>query len=231
MTTGDQTDADGTDDQGKQAVQADDHGHDQPGAPGDSTPTDSTTADGTDWSTYSGPVWSAAEAARRCGIPRSTLTRRLAAGAIPGAHRDADGWHIPAMGLAVAGIATVPPADDSPADGDQGHGDADAAATAQVAALAAELETERARREGAERLAEERAARITDLQTALRALAPAPADRSDDSGHNGHQDTPTAPPTPQTAVQDADQTTQTATPAPQPRRGLFARLRDALTAD
>jgi len=233
VTTGDQTDADGTADQGKQAVQTTDHGHDQPGAPGD-LPADSTAADGTDWSAYDGPVWSAAEAARRCGVPRSTLTRRLAAGAIPGATRDADGWHIPAMGLAIAGIATVPPADDSPADGDQGHGDAVEAESSQVAILTARLETERVRREGAERLAEERADRIRDLQTALRAIAPPPADdstgdgaegdqaadhaRSDDDGDRG---TPTPAPTPQTAAQTG----------PQPRRGLFARLRDALTAD
>lgn len=243
MTTGDQTDADDSRDQGKQAVQTTDQDHDQPGAQG-GRPADSTTADGTDWSAYDGPVWSAAEAARRCGVPRSTLTRRLAAGAIPGATRDADGWHIPAMGLAIAGIATVPPADDTPtapADGDRGHGDAVEAESSQVAILTARLETERVRREGAERLAEERAGRIRDLQTALRALAPPPADDDSTDGDSGDRDatdadrpdararsasspghgTPTVTPTPQTAAQTG----------PQPRRGLFARLRDAITGD
>lgn len=224
MTTDDHTPATGHADQRKQDDQTTDHGPDQP-------------ADGHDWNTYDGPVWSAAEAARRCGIPRSTLTRRLAAGTIPGATRDADGWHIPALGLALAGIATMPPADDTPTTGADDHqdaGDADAAASAQVAILTARLETERARREGAERLAEERADRIRDLQTALRAIAPPPADdstgdgaegdqaadhaRSDDDGDRG---TPTPAPTPQTAAQTG----------PHPRRGLFARLRDALTAD
>jgi hypothetical protein len=228
MTTDDHTPATGHADQRKQDDQNTDHGPDQPG-------------DGHDWNTYDGPVWSAAEAARRCGIPRSTLTRRLAAGTIPGATRDADGWHIPALGLALAGIATMPPADDTPTTGADDHqdtGDADAAASAQVAILTARLETERARREGAERLAEERADRIRDLQTALRALAPPPADDDSDDGDQDATDadrpdararsasspghgTPTATPTPQTAAQTG----------PQPRRGLFARLRDALTAD
>ena len=96
---------------------------------------------------------------------------------------------------------------------------------ARVAILQAELAAERARREGAERLADERAARITDLQTALRAIAPPPpADQPDDqadSGDDGDRDTTPAPPEPQTAAQ----------PAPSPRPGLFARLRAAITGD
>jgi len=255
VTTGDQTDADGTDDQGKQAVQTTDHGHDQPGAPGD-RPADSTTADGTDWSAYDGPVWSAAEAARRCGISRSTLTRRLAAGAIPGAILTDKGWRIPSHSLTrrlqEGDIPGRPPgfqqADQQPADTDQGHGDATEDTTAQVAILTARLETERARREGAERLAEERAGRIRDLQTALRALTPPPADDDSTDGDSGDRDatdddrpdnrarsasspghdTPTVTPTAQTAAQT---TTPGPAASPQPRRGLFARLRDALTAD
>lgn len=215
MTTGDHTSRAGGDDQGKQAVQNADHGHDQ-------------TDDGHDWSAYDGPVWSAAEAARRCGIPRSTLTRRLAAGNIPGATRDADGWHIPALGLALAGLATVPPSDDGSAAGDQdqGHGDADADISAQVAILTARLETERARREGAERLAEERAGRIRDLQTALRALTPPPAT---DDGDQDATDADWTDDSARAASSPGYGTPTTTPPGPKPRRGLFARLRDALT--
>lgn len=228
MTTDDHAPATGHADQRKQADQTTDHGADQP-------------ADGHDWSTYDGPVWSATEAARRSTVSRSTLTRRLAAGTIPGATRDADGWRIPALGLALAGIAanTPPdaPAPDNRRDDQADHTPTDAtdngAASAQVAILTAQLAAERARREGAERLADERAARITDLQTALRALTPPPAadhtggdqddDRPDDRARpasSPDHGTPTAPPT-----------AQTTTTGPQPRRGLFARLRDALTAD
>lgn len=193
-----------------------------------------------DWSTYSGPVWSASEAARRCNMSRTTLTRRLKAGDIPGAEQTADGWRIPAQGLAIAGlVARTAPDDQDTADStDQAQDDQQDAADstpARVAILQAELATERARREGAERLADERAARITDLQTALRAIAPPPpaeqddsaaptADQPDDqadSGDDGDRDTTPAPPGPQTASQ----------PAPQPRPGLFARLRAAITGD
>lgn len=261
MTTDDHTPDDGAAEQRKQADQTTDHGADQPGAPGDwsthhtgasthRAPAD----DGHDWSTYDGPVWSATEAARRSTVSRSTLTRRLASGTIPGATRDADGWRIPALGLALAGIAANTPPD-APAPDDRSTGRADhtptdtaddtGAASAQVAVLTAQLAAERARREGAERLADERAARITDLQTALRALAPPPpADDSTDSAAGDQDDdrtdgrarsasspghgTPTAPPTAQTAAQT---TTPGPAASPQPRRGLFARLRDALTAD
>lgn len=233
MTTDDHAPATGHADQRKQADQTTDHGADQP-------------ADGHDWSTYDGPVWSATEAARRSTVSRSTLTRRLAAGTIPGATRDADGWRIPALGLALAGIAanTPPdaPAPDNRRDDQADHTPTDAtdngAASAQVAILTAQLAAERARREGAERLADERAARITDLQTALRALTPPPAttdsadeDQDDDrarSASSPDHGTPTAPPTPQTGAQT---TTPTAAASPQPRRGLFARLRDALTGE
>lgn len=231
MTTGDHTTDAGRIEQAKQGDQDADH-----------TPT--TAADGHDWSTYDGPVWSATEAARRSTVSRSTLTRRLAAGTIPGATRDADGWRIPALGLALAGIATNTPPDaptpDDRRDDRPGHTPTDAAgaASAQVAILTAQLAAERARREGAERLADERAARITDLQTALRALTPPPVatdsadgDQAADharSASSPDHGTPTAPPTPQTGTQT---TTPTAAASPQPRRGLFARIRDALTGE
>lgn len=192
----------------------------------DQTP-DQATGDGRDWSAYSGPVWSAAEAARRCNVSRTTLTRRLNAGEIPGAEKTADGWQIPAQGLAIAGLAgqTAPDAPETD-DGDQDAADRAAAEAAEVAMLRAQLETERARREGAERLADERAARILDLQTALRAIAPPP---SDDSSADGDHEATGARSTPQTAAQDASPTVSSSTPPPEPRRGLFARLRDAIT--
>lgn len=178
------------------------------------------------WSDYRGPVWSASEAARRCNISRTTLTRRLKAGDIPGATLTADGWRIPAQGLAIAGLAArTAPDDQQPTNSDdQGDGDRDDSTAAQVADLTARLEVERVRREGAERLADERAARILDLQTALRAIAPPPsdsADQQDDRSDDGGQDTPAAPPGPQMDAQTA----------PQPRPGLLARLRAAITGD
>lgn len=213
MTMNSDQDAAETRDQGKQ----DAGDHDQ--AP------DQGTGQGTDWSGYSGPVWSAAEAARQCGVSRSTLTRRLNAGDIPGAQKTADGWRIPAQGLAISGlpVRSLPADQDDAAPSAGGATEAATDSSAELAQLRAQLETERARREGAENLAAERAARILDLQTALRAIAPPP---SDDSDAEGDREDAGARSTPQTATQDASPDASSSTA---PRRGLFARLRDTIT--
>jgi hypothetical protein len=221
MTTSDHGSDDTSPELQEQAAHEADREHDRGSSPG---ATDFV-AQERDWSTYDGPVWSAAEAARRCEVPRSTLNRRLHAGAIPGATKDADGWHIPALGLALAGLAarTAP---DTPPAADNGHQEPDSDVAQRLALLQAQLGEERARREGAERLAEERAARILDLQHALRALAPPPAaDTGSGPAGQGAEDEAQQPAAaPGTSGQEQ-------APAPQPRRGLFARLRDAITGD
>src|SRR5699024_5673040 len=50
------------------------------------------------------PRWSAAEAARRCGVGRATIQRALTAGRIPGAEQTDAGWSIPLEGLLAAGF-------------------------------------------------------------------------------------------------------------------------------
>ena len=151
-------------------------------------------------------MFTAADAARRCGVARSTLTRRLHAGEIPGAAKDDDGaWRVPLAGLLAAGL--VPDAHRPPADADDDPAPVlDAAAriaaaehAAAIARLEGELLAERARREAAETLAAERAARVADLQNALRMIepprtppetAPESPDTADQAPAD-HQDTPT----------------------------------------
>ena len=222
MTTEPQDPDDRADDLGKQDVQTGAHGHDQ---------TSGTGTGARSWDDYSGPVWSAAEAARRCGVRRTTLTRRLTAGDIPGAVKTSDGWRIPAQGLALAGLAGRTPPDPQPEEPEQDAEHPDASSSAvEVAELRAQLAVERVKREGAEKLAEERADYIRDLRSALLALAPPPADDSAaDSGDNGHQDTPTPSPTRETASQDAASAVEEHPTAPAPRRGVLSRLWGALT--
>lgn len=218
-------------DLGKQDVQTGDHDHEQTGAEVTPTP-DSTSSSPQPWDTYSGPVWSAAEAARRCGVSRTTLTRRLTAGDIPGAVKTSDGWRIPAQGLALAGLAGRTPPDPQPEEPEQDaeHPDAASSSAVEVAELRAQLAVERVKREGAEKLAEERADYIRDLRSALRAIAPPPADDSAaDSGDDGHQDTPTPSSTRETASQDAASAVEEHPTAPAPRRGVLSRLWGALT--
>lgn len=165
------------------------------------------------------PVFTAADAARRCNVPRSTLMRRLHAGEIPGAVKNDDGaWAVPLAGLLAAGL--VPDAHRPPVDDD---GDADAADdvaarvaaaehAAAVARLEGELAAERARREAAETLAAERAARVDDLRAALRMIEPPrtppeTASESPDTADQAPADQPGHP-----------------TP-PTPPRGMGARLR------
>lgn len=188
---------------------------DQPGA---ATPTGSTGStppaddDGR-------PVFTAADAARRCGVARSTLTRRLHAGEIPGAAKDDDGaWRVPLAGLLAAGL--VPDAHRPPADADDDPAPVlDAAAriaaaehAAAIARLEGELLAERARREAAETLAAERAARVADLQNALRMIEP-----------------PRTPPEPAPESPDTDDQAPADQPGhptpPTPPRGMKARLR------
>lgn len=113
-----------------------------------------------------GPRLSMAEAVRVSGVPRSTMQRRLKAGAIPGAERTADGgWSIPFAGLVAAGIipkSTPPDAPVAPP--------ADLEAV-EVVQLRAEVSRLRAEVDHARELAAERARHVDDLRGALEAMA------------------------------------------------------------
>lgn len=118
------------------------------------------------------PTWTLREAEERCGVSRSTLKRRLAAGDFPNAYKTSQGqWRIPVNDLIGAGYQ--PGAVDW---GEQPEEPAPAAAPPdRVTELEHELAQERLRRASAEQLAQERQDRIADLQQAMRLLeAPRP---------------------------------------------------------
>lgn len=174
------------------------------------------------------PRWSAAEAARRCGVGRATIQRALTAGRIPGAEQTDAGWSIPIEGLLAAGFnpSAPPPAEDTAPPAREHDRAAAEPVTEQVQRIA-ELEQqlaearrladlERVRREAAETLAAERAERVVDLRQALRMLEAAPADRPAPEP----QPEPIPAPAPEPVQQPAP-----AAPTPAPRRGLFGWLR------
>lgn len=148
------------------------------------------------------PAWALGEAAQHCGVSRSTLKRRLAAGDLPNAYKTPEGqWRIPVPDLLAAGYQPGAPdwGDAQPATQDE-----PAPVLGRVAELERELALERARRANAEQIAEERRGRIEDLQMAMRLLeAPrstsgptGPDPRSTDLGHE-------PPPGPSGLGQDA----------------------------
>lgn len=173
------------------------------------------------------PRWSAAEAARRCGVGRATIQRALTAGRIPGAEQTDAGWSIPLEGLLAAGFHPSRPS--PPEDAETPAREHDRAATEpppeqarRIAELEHQLaearrlaELERVRREAAETLAAERAERVTDLRQALRMLEAAPADRPQ----------PEQVPEPSPAPEPVQPAPTPAPPAPVRRRGLLGWLR------
>lgn len=139
------------------------------------------------------PMLTLTAAAAACAVSRSTLRRRLAGGAFPNAVRDADGaWTVPVGDLLAAGLrinapqvgrqgqpaVSMPTGTAHPVltgAGEQAQtGRPKPALAARVAELEWALAVERERREGAERLAAERGARIEDLRVSLRMLEAAP---------------------------------------------------------
>lgn len=160
------------------------------------------------------PRWSAAEAARRCGVGRATIQRALEAGRIAGAEKTDQGWEIPVESLIAAGLRpTAPPTTKKvgqghPAGGDRhdarsrttGQGEDDL--HARIASLTLNLEQERARREQAEhatrhaqQLADDRAHHIEHLATAMRLIenrttpAPSAAKPPADTPSDDHENT------------------------------------------
>lgn len=159
------------------------------------------------------PAWALGEAAQHCGVSRSTLKRRLAAGDLPNAYKTPEGqWRIPVPDLLAAGYQPGAPdwGDAQPATQDEPAPD-------RVAELERELALERARRVNAEQIAEERRGRIEDLQMAMRLLeAPrstggstGPDPRSTDLGHE-------PPPVPSDLGQDASPQVTDSSPEPHP---------------
>lgn len=147
------------------------------------------------------PMLTQREAAAACGVSRTTIRRRREAGDLPGSYQDPErGWVIPVGDLLAAGFrlnapnppeaavtapagpVAAPPGPAAPAD--SAAQDA-AALQAELAQIRAEHALALARAEYGQKLAEaeaqhlraqlaERGERISDLQRAVAALAPAP---------------------------------------------------------
>lgn len=137
-----------------------------------------------------GPTLTMGGAVRASGLSRSTMQRRLADGAIPGAHRAESGeWVIPYAGLVAGGlIAKRTPPDTVPDGGSlpmpaQPDG---AQLRAELDQVRAELAQTRAERDTARALADERARHLADLREALAVMGRAlttPSTREPESGN------------------------------------------------
>lgn len=93
--------------------------------------------------TMHGQLFTAGEAARACGVSRTTISRAAAAGRIPGAERDEAGaWTLPLSGLLAAGYNPGKPS--PPEDAPPRRGDDEAPVPAEVFRLRIELEQARA---------------------------------------------------------------------------------------
>ncbi|BAD95585.1 hypothetical protein ROP_pKNR02-00020 (plasmid) [Rhodococcus opacus B4] len=162
------------------------------------------------------PRWSASEAARRCGVGRSTIQRALVAGRIPDAVETEKGWSIPLDGLLAAGFTPDRPSPPdptltSPPNPARGHDRAptnnDGEHARRIAELELALERERARAEleharrvAAEQLAAERAERVADLRHTLRMIEAPLAEQL----HGAPEESPVEPPVaPATSTEQA----------------------------
>lgn len=129
------------------------------------------------------PRLTVSQAVESFAVSRATLNRRLAAREIIGAEKDAGGrWKIPVESLQAAGIAARKTylteishnGIDKARDKDHPLGTPENGASStisdgahEISQLRIELAHERAQRERAEAIADERKERITDLQRAL----------------------------------------------------------------
>lgn len=133
------------------------------------------------------PQWSAAEAARRCGVGRATIQRALTEGRLVGAVQTEQGWRIGVDSLLAAGFVPSKPGkastpgqgtDRTPARGHVSDENTPLTEAARrITQLEAEVLAERARADmavtrqsAAETLAADRLGHVEDLRTALRML-------------------------------------------------------------
>jgi signal transduction histidine kinase len=159
------------------------------------------------------------EAAEACGVSRSTIKSRLPEFA--NADQDASGsWRVPVSDLLGAGLKLRPrPATQASQSVTQGHdpgqSGADLAqARARIEQLTADLAAERTARQVAEAKVALMAQNLDDLRFSLRAISGPP--------QGAEATAATAPAAPSSVQVPA----AAAVPAePQPRRGLWARLR------
>ena len=127
-------------------------------------------------------MYTLTKAQEMTGASRSTLRRRLADGSFPNAVNGKTGaWEIPVSDLLAAGLRVGAPAASWDLLSERGT-DTTVSSPPGLAERVAELEqalaVEQTRRAAAEQLAEERAGRVSDLQTALRMLEPGPLGRA-----------------------------------------------------
>ena len=120
------------------------------------------------------PSMTITEAAQAAGVARSTVRRRLDLEEFPRAWREPEPpqrWRVPVADLLAAGLDVHRPSrqDSEP--------DPEPPRLPETARLAAELELERARRQAAEALAQERLDRIEDLRASMRQLEAGPRRR------------------------------------------------------
>ena len=130
------------------------------------------------------PMYTLTKAQEMTGASRSTLRRRLAAGSFPNAVNTGKtgAWEIPVSDLLAAGLRVGAPAAGWDLLSERGPGttvSSPPGLAERVAELEQALAVEQTRRAAAEQLAEERAGRVSDLQTALRMLEPGPVGRAE----------------------------------------------------
>lgn len=108
-------------------------------------------------------TWTPQQAANETGVSRSTIMRKIKAGAFPNATMIEGTWQIPVTDLGAAGLRPgrpSPPDHEGDHDGDRDH---DQDMTNQVTALTTQLAEERQRRAVAEAIAQERERTIEAL--------------------------------------------------------------------
>lgn len=141
------------------------------------------------------PPWTASEAARVCGVGRTTILRALNEGRLHGAVRTGQGWSIPLEALLGAGFVPNRPAPPEhpvqggvqegvqrvsadvstpPSGHPSGHVHRVAELEAEVTAQRHRAEVAEAGRRAAEVLAAERLDRVQDLRASLRMLEAGP---------------------------------------------------------
>lgn len=121
------------------------------------------------------PRWTLSEAARRTGVSRATLLRRIESGKIPGATKTEDGWSIGVEDLLAAGFHPDRPTMPAPVHEHAHMVVQPPTDTARrIAALEQELAVAHAQRVAAEQVAAERERIIQAQALTLRMLEAAP---------------------------------------------------------